>query len=174
MTAMDHDRLDWAALANKIDSLESGGTEVGRKAIIELLGEPLLAGAVDFYVDYPDAFQVAQSVIDLLQPEICRQRCLEIYATETRLSRRRGAVELLATVGDRSTLPWVTTFLSDKDESIQGLGASVLDALVWRERIEPEEAEQLICLAETSDSTSVREAAVRIRKYLKERAELQK
>jgi hypothetical protein len=170
--AIDHHEFDWAALARRIDSFESGGTEVGRKAIIDLLGEPFLADAVDFYVDYPDAFQVAQSVIDLLQPEVCRQRCLEIYTTETRPSRRRGAVELLTAIGDRSTLPWVATFLGDKDESIQGLGASVLDALVWTERIEPDEAEQFLSLAEASDSSSARETAARIRKYLKERAEL--
>jgi hypothetical protein len=158
--------VDWTDLARKIDALNRGGYEVGRGAIVELLGEPLLEAAVDFYIGYPDGFAVVQSILDVLRPDISRKRCLEIYVSDADQARKQGAVELLTTVGDQSKLPWVQKFLTDDDPVIQGLGAAVLDKLVWGERVEPAEAERYIQLAEASDNAYVVKQAARIREYL--------
>jgi hypothetical protein len=164
--------FNWVALAEKIGARQRGGIDVGRRAIIELLGEPLLEAAVDFYIGYPDGFAVAQSILDLLRPEVCLRRCLEIYTGETEPGRRQGAVELLTTVGDASTLPWIEKFLNDEDEVIQNLGTDVLDQLVWGERVEPSDAEKYIRAAEASRNPTVLQKVKRIRDYLDQRAKL--
>jgi hypothetical protein len=168
--AIDPKEFDWTGLAEKIDAHRGGGAEVGRKAIAEVLGEPFLKAAVDFYIGYPAAFMVAQSILDLLRPEASRRHCLEIYTTETESWRRQGAVELLTTLGDRSILPWIATFLRDDDQAIQGLGAAVLEQLVWGERVEFGMAEQYIVLAEQHENSNVRVTAARIREHVRMRA----
>jgi hypothetical protein len=82
------------------------------------------------------------------------------------------AVELVRVVADSRALPWVAEFLDDEDTVIQAWGVGVLDQLLWSRLIEPEEAEDLLRIAERHQNGAVRDRAEFIRSFLDARSGL--
>jgi HEAT repeat protein len=80
--------------------------------------------------------------------------------------RWRSAVELLRGFATARTLPWVATFLADQDQDVRNWGASLLDQLVFRRAVEPEEAEPFIAAAEGHPNPGVKRAAALIRDFV--------
>jgi hypothetical protein len=76
-------------------------------------------------------------------------------------------VWLLRVVADHRTLNWVGEFLDDPDEIVQSWGIGVLDQLLWRDLVLPEEAESLLIRAEGHANPVVREKAGSIRGFLR-------
>lgn len=106
---------------------ETSGTDEARRAVISILSEAKLVGAVDYYISGQPGSELARSVLRLLKPICAMERSHEIYATDSDVSKRRSAVELVRFICDGSTLPWVREFLADPDDGIQMWGAGVLD-----------------------------------------------
>src|SRR5262249_50830690 len=88
------------------------------------------------------------------------------YPQPRSLEDRRMAFELVRVVADCRALPWVAEFLDDEDTDIQVCGVGVLDQLLWSRLIEPEEAEDLLRMAERHQNGAVRERAEFIRSFL--------
>jgi hypothetical protein len=76
-------------------------------------------------------------------------------------------------IADRRALPWITEFLEDKDPEIQAWGIGVLDQLLYKELIWPEEAEDALKTAEGHENKLVREGAEGIRRYLLARSKIE-
>lgn len=162
--------IDWQSLAEKLQSGNRGGTELARRALIEIIGEEAISASVDHYIDLRDGSELARSVLWLLRPEAARRRCLEIYQNDSDLERRQMAIELLRVLATRDTLPWVSTFLTDPDPTIQNWGAGVVDQLLWSELVVPAECAALLHTMKTHPSASVRERYEFVQGFLNDRA----
>jgi hypothetical protein len=93
-------------------------------------------------------------------------RCYQIATTDGSEVRRRSAVELLRGFATARTLPWVATFLADRDRDVQTWGVSLLDQLIFRRAVEPEEAEPYIAAAEGHSNPDVKRTAALIRNFM--------
>jgi hypothetical protein len=165
--------IDWEGLARQLGTLdadgESGGSDVALRAIELLLGEECLRAAVDHYVARRPGSELARHVLWQLQPWSAMQRCYELSRSGADVDTRCAAVELLRVVADRRALPWVEDFLSDPHPGIQGLGAGVLDQLLWSGRVGPDECADLLRRLGEHPNEKVRETAAFIRSYLRRR-----
>jgi hypothetical protein len=167
--------INWEGIAVALDSIqpsgthgwiESGGAEIGRRALAHILTEHELENAVEWYLEFRPGCEVARSVLNLLSSDYVMDRCYEIARTDGSTVRRRSAVELLRGFATARTLPWVATFLADQDQDVQTWGASLLDQLVFRRAVEPEEAEPYIAAAEAHPNPSVKRTAALIRDFV--------
>jgi hypothetical protein len=168
--------IDWQKLSADLGLLredgESGGSDDARRALELIIGEDALRASVDHYVAYRRGFGLARSVLWQLRPWSAMRYCYEIFKGPQKIAIRRAAVELLRSVADRRVLPWIPEFLDDSDPDIQSWGIGVLDQLLFSDLIWPEEAEELIKVAELHQNQLVRDGAERIRRYLRTRAEM--
>src|SRR5262245_25985198 len=91
--------IDWRALAERLGALraggESGGSELGRRALEAILGPEALRAAVDYYAAGLPGAELARSVLALLRPWPAMERCLEVWRSDAGSTARRAAVELL-------------------------------------------------------------------------------
>jgi len=168
--------INWEDIAGALGTLhrsdgsvgwsESGGAEVGRRALVHILGEQELENAIQWYLGFRPGGEVAQSVLNLLDSDYAMDRCYEIGTTDPDIVRRRSAVELLRGFAVARSLPWVNTFLQDKDVEVQNWGVSLLDQLVFRGEVEPQDAEPYIVAAEGHPNPDVQRMARAIREFL--------
>lgn len=170
------DPIDWEDLRRTVrvkhgwdvDS-ESFGTEEARLALVHLIGDDALRAAVDYYVDFRPARELARCALMILRPPSAVERCLEIYRTDGDPERRHGAAEALSWAADGDSLPIVPELLADPDPTVQRLGAAFLDQLLWTRLAHPPVAELFLRLAEDHANPDVRTTAAWIRAYLKDR-----
>ena len=165
--------IDWNEIARKIGAIGHCSSRLGNAAIVELLGEEVVQGAVDYYVAECGSHgaEVARQVLWNLQPAGAMHRCYEIYRTDPDVQRKRNAVDLLRAVADDRALPWVPGLLDDEDEMIQSYGGSVVDQLLWSEMATVEACRELLAGMEHHANRNVRETHAFIVKYLSEREE---
>ena len=118
--------MDWHTLAQKLGTLrddgESGGSDLGRRALELIVGADALRSAVDYYISGGPGSELARSVLVLLKPSSAMERCLEIARGEADAESRRSAVELLRMVADGRGIGWAAEFLRDDDEGGTGVG----------------------------------------------------
>jgi len=165
--------IDWEALARQVgtltDSGESGGDQHAKRALVNLLGEEAIQGAVAHYVAGRPGSELARSVLSLLQPAWAMTECYRLYRTSGNPAVRSTAVELLRVVANGDALIWIAGFLADDDPCVQTWGIGVLDQLVWRRHINNDDAEPLLVLAAQHPSAAVREQAALIRSVIADR-----
>jgi hypothetical protein len=165
--------IDWERLAQRLGSLhsdgESGGSDLARKALEEILGSSVWRNAVDHYVADKPGYELARSVLWLIHPWAAMERCYEIYRTSQDTETRRNAVALLRVVADRRALSWVDEFLNDSDPGVQNWGAGMVDQLLWSELVEPEECQELLEKMKQHPNEHLRETATWIESFLQKR-----
>jgi hypothetical protein len=165
--------VDWHALALDLGTLrddgESGGSDLGRRALEVIVGADALRAAVDHYVAGHPGGELARSVLALLRPWAAMERCLDVWRGNADAGSRRAAVELLRVVADRRALAWVTEFLRDPDEGVQTWGAGVVDQLLWSGQVDPEECGPLVEIMQGHPNEGVRRYAELIRSFLAHR-----
>ena len=163
--------IDWQKLSDELGLLkpdgEAGGSEDARRALELIIGEDTWRATVDHYVASRRGSELARYVLWQLRPWSAMSHCYEIFKGSHKLAVRRSAVELLRVVADRRALPWIPEFLNDSDPDIQTWGIGVLDQLLFSELVWPEEAEELIKMAELHRNDGVRDAAESIRSHLR-------
>jgi hypothetical protein len=167
--------IDWEKLAEDVGSRkngqESGSRDYAQAAIERIIGVENIRQAVDHYVAGDPGSGLIRSVIWRIHPFSAMERCYEIYKHDPDLENRRMAVELLRVAADRRVLPWIEEFLNDEDQSIRAWGFGIVDQLLWSELVWENEAAHLIELAEKSSDDYLREKAVFVRGFLRERKE---
>ncbi len=171
MAPIDWDELRRAVRAKHgwdIDD-ESFSTEEARLALVELVGDDALRSGVDYCVDRSPAANFVQCIFRILRPEAAVERCLEIYRTDPDRERRHAALGTLIWAADRDILPIVDELLADADPIVQGLGASLLDEMLWAGLVHPHEAEPLLRKAEEHPNPRVQGTARTIDEYLRRR-----
>jgi len=167
--------VDWHAIATRLGTLradgESGGSDLGRRALELVLGPDTLRAAVDYYVAGRPGGELARSVLALLRPGPAMDRCLELWRGHPDPVVRRAAVELLRVVADRRALGWVADFLRDADEGVQTWGAGVVDQLLWSGLAEADECGPLLEAMGGHANEGVRRYADLIRDHLARRGD---
>jgi len=162
--------VDWRALAERLGTLradgESGGSDLGRRALELILGADALRAAVDYYVAALPGAELARSVLALLRPLPAMERCLEVWRGDADPDARRAAVELLRVVADRRALAWVGEFLRDRDDGVQTWGAGVVDQLLWSGQVDAEDCAPLMEAMQTHPNEGVRRYAELIHSFL--------
>lgn len=166
--------LDWESIAVSLGALhpsgdpggrtESGSADLGRRALCLVVGEKEIENAIEWYLASRPGSELVRSVLYLLESDYAIDRCYEIATADPDVFRRRAAVELLRIFATPRTLVWVKTFLESGDGGVQKWGMGLLDQLLFRRQIEPEQAEPFILLAEQHSSPDVRRSAEAIRK----------
>ncbi|QDU25296.1 hypothetical protein ETAA8_03600 [Anatilimnocola aggregata] len=170
----DEPSIDWPALAREVGALtekgESGGSDLARRAIVQLLGEEALRAAVDHYVAGKPGSELARSVLWQLQPAVAMERCVELARSQGDSDTRSIAVELLRVVADARGLAWAAEFMQDADLGVQVWAAGIVDQLLWSRQAEPAACAELLSTMEAHSNPEVRHRAEFIRTYLAERA----
>lgn len=165
--------IDWTAIAIEVGALvegqERGSSALARLALEKLIGERNLREAVDHYIGFKPGFELVRSVLWEIRPWSAMAYCYELYQGSPDIEIRRSAIELLRVIADKRVLLWVNEFLDDSDEGIQAWGFGVLDQLLWKELVQPEEAEPFLARAEQHSNQRVREHACFVREYLAQR-----
>lgn len=162
-------KIDWEQIGRKIGAVhefgESGGEQVGREALSEILGVECIEEAVETYVSGSPGSTVARSVLSIIRPDHAVAKCIAIFESGC-LDRRRAAVELLRSFASRSLLTWTRVFIGDPDGGIASWGLSIAEQLVLSGEILPEEVDHLILVGESHLDAHVREAAARVREAI--------
>lgn len=170
MNGQDSTVINWERLARELGTLqedgETGSTALAKQAIERLLGRENIRDAVDYYVSGRRGSELVRSILQEVQPWSAMEYCNELFSTSQDLEVRRSAVELLRVAADRRALGWIESYLRDPDESIQGWGIGVLDQLLFSERIQPDDAIELLKIAVDHPSPGVRKSASSIKEYL--------
>ncbi len=162
---------DWELLARSLGALrsssESGGDEIGRRAIVQLLGRETVEDAVEWYIAKRPGYETARSVLMVLRPTYAIEKCLAVYnEAGSNASRRRSAVELLRSIASKSELPWVEAFLKSGDSAVASWGSSLLEQIVLSGTVDAAEVEYYVRLCEEHHIPIVRDNAAAIRKCL--------
>jgi len=165
------DPIDWTALAKQLGLLTETGEQCSwkdvQRALEILIGERAILASVDDYIAGAPGTLLASEVLMLLRPWSAMAYCYDIWKSSRPIDERREAVRLLRVVADHRALGWVGEFLDDRDESIQSWGIGVLDQLLWRDLVLPDEAESLLIRAEGHANPVVREKAEWIRRFIR-------
>jgi HEAT repeat protein len=165
--------IDWTKIAVEAGAIqegqESGSSTLAKVALEKLIGEQNLREAVDHYIDLRPGFELTRSILSEIRPWSAMAYCYELYQSSEDIDIRRSAIELLRVIADKRVLPWVKEFLDDPDEGIQAWGFGVLDQLLWREFVQPEDAEPLLIIAEHHPNQRMHEHARFVRDYLARR-----
>ena len=165
------DPIDWTALAKQLGLLTETGEQCSwtdvQRALEILIGERAIRASVDDCIAGAPGTLLASEVLMLLRPWSAMVYCYDIWKSSRPIEERREAVRLLRVVADHRALSWVGEFLDDQDESIQSWGIGVLDQLLWRNLVLPEEAESLLVRAEGHANPVVREKTEWIRSFLR-------
>jgi hypothetical protein len=165
--------LDWPRLAEEFGCGESGGTDLAQRALDWILGEEMIRGTVDHYVDGRGpgtGSELARSFLIHVRSPVAMDYCYRIYKEDADIERRRGALELLRMISERRTLPWVREFLDDPDPEIQGYGASMLDQLLFARMIDKSECAGLLAIMRDHANESVRRYHSLIMDFLGDKA----
>jgi hypothetical protein len=115
--------IDWTDLARSLCALgehtESGGVELARRALSEIIGDDAILDAVEHHLAGRPGAETARSVLTLLQSPLAMTKCHDVFAHDGDLERRRAAIELVRAFADARALPWVTECWNDPDPTIQ-------------------------------------------------------
>jgi len=141
-----------------------GGADLGRRALPAILGDQEIESSIEWYLALRPGFELVRSVLNVLESECAMGIGYRIATADPHSVRRRAAVELLRGFATAPALPWVQTFLESQDTDVQNWGVSLLDQLLFRRAVEPEQAESYISQAERHPNPLVRAAAETIRK----------
>jgi HEAT repeat protein len=168
--------VDWTALAERLGTItwteggraETGGTDTARRAMIELLGERVILGAVAHYLSHEPGDEVARSILRELRPPAAIDRCIEIYQTSSDIYRVRDAVELLRWVADERALDWYPVFMQHEDYFVRLYAVGVIDQLWMYGEIEPQDAIARLQIAITDEAEVVRSRAEQVIEMLKD------
>lgn len=161
-------KIDWSALAEKLD-VSGGGTREAERALSEILGEEAIVDAVEHYIAGKKGAELARSVLWHIHPEAGIEHCYRIYKHDADIERRIAAVELLRVIGDSSTLKWVSEFLQSPEDGIQVWGAGLLDQLLWSHLVDHEDCQQELELMKEHENPKVTQRFKFIQSYLSER-----
>jgi hypothetical protein len=165
------DRIDWTALAEQLGMLTETGEQYSggdaERALEVLIGERAIRETVEHCIARAPGGTLALNFLMLLRPWTAMACCYDIWKSSRPIEERRDAVWLLRVVADHRALNWVGEFLDDEDDAVQSWGIGVLDQLVWRDLVLPEEAESLLIRAESHANPMVREKAASIRGFLR-------
>lgn len=162
--------VDWTALAERLGTItwtegghsELGGTNVAHRALVELLGEQLILGAVEHYLNYRPGSELARSVLRELRPPVAMERCLEIYRTSSDPEGVRASIELLRWIADAQALEWYPAFMQHEDHMVRCSAVRLIDQLWMSDEIEPEDAISRLQIAKTDNAEVVRSNAERV------------
>lgn len=159
-------QVNWSEIARELGeerTTDSGATmmssslRLGSRVAEALLGDDLLQDAVEVAARYAPGMGAAESLLTLLRSHRAADYCYERFRSETDPERRRGYADVLRNAAGESGLPWVEEFWADADESVQVLGAKMLEGLVNQRLVEPDEAEPILRAGEQHENPSVRE-----------------
>jgi len=158
--------INWKELACKVGAVtpegEVGGTEYARKALVEILGEDLIIGAVRAFLALESGSELARNVLWVLRPDCALRECFRRFSESQDVEERRLSVALIASIPNRLAVEWVQEFLDDKDSEIQSWGATVLLNLVFEDQVEEDEVRSLISVCERHQNETVRKVASQI------------
>ncbi|MCA1197234.1 HEAT repeat domain-containing protein [Sphingomonas sp. R647] len=164
-------KVDWCQLATDLETIcqtrggwtERGGTDVAKRALIEILGEDVLVNAVDHAVTLAPGSELAVSVLSLLQPRAAMARCIEVFRTSTDPETAAGAIWLLQRIADRSAVEWLPEVLSSPNALVRAWGIGIVDHLLIAQGvIELHEAEPFIEAGLRDAEETVRERAKQV------------
>ena len=164
-------KIDWMALALSVGLDPDGGQMSDRhtqRALEEVLGEENIKAAVDLRLGFGPGWMIAEGVLRYIRSERATDLAYEAYTTAGG-DRSIQAVFLIKEIAHPKALDWVEELL--RDERVTGLGANLLDQLVWRHEIELDDAQvrRLLSLAEAHPDEGVRDNAAFIRGYTSKR-----
>ena len=162
--------VDWHDLARRLGTItktatgrsESGGGDVARRALADILGDQVLRGAVDYFVSGQPGSETAKSVLQLLKPACAMDRCHEIFLESRDDEHVSFAINLLQYAADQSVLDRVPLYLASDNDGAQYWGIGIVDQLVSFWGVELEEAMPVLQLALDHPSAKVRERAQQI------------
>ncbi|MCW1915233.1 hypothetical protein OJ996_16725 [Luteolibacter sp. GHJ8] len=137
-------KVDWTRMSEELGGGERGGTDLAERALDSILGIELIHGAIDHYINHLPGFELARSFLIHVRSPAAMDYCYRLYKEHPDIECRRAAVELLRMICDRSKLPWVDELLEDPDPSIQALGASMLDQLLFAGSVDASECAGLL------------------------------
>jgi hypothetical protein len=111
---MTDPEIDWTALARELGTIsetehgwnESGGHDVGQRAIVRMLGPHVAMSAVRAYVDGERGCELARSVLLVLRAPEAADDAWRIFRESTCDDERERAIELLRALADPRALPW--------------------------------------------------------------------
>ncbi len=166
---MSEKHVDWAELASRLGCGCSGSSDLGKQALSEILGEPLIKEAIDYYIGGGMGTELARSALTHINPRSGMDYCYSIYKNNPDIDRRRMAVNLLTALSDKSALKWVPEFLNDPDESIQNWGAGIVDQLLFKEFIDEEDCVDELAMMDTHQGPGVIHTRKLIDDFLRDR-----
>ncbi len=163
--------FNWEEIAESLELFDENGERAGsyaaKKALVILLGEDNLRGAVDYYISYEPGCELALSVLRMLKPPSAMQRCYEIFENSESIEDKRNAVYVLKYISDRRVLPWIEKFIQYSDEGVQNWGVEIIDQLLYTNIIEPDDCVHLLDLIHNHENAHVRKIAKSIDTMIK-------
>ncbi|MEO5953832.1 MAG: hypothetical protein ABIQ44_15325 [Chloroflexia bacterium] len=162
--------IDWTKLAIDVGSItelgERGGSGYAQHALEEIIGEQNIINGVEHVLEGRLGAELVMSVLSYSHSLKALELAYKEYKTSSG-QRAATAVWLIKQICHTRSIEWIEEFLSD--DNVAGWGVGVLDQLLWKHSIQPEEVEHLIVLAEHHAIKQIREQATFIRQYLKDR-----
>ncbi|MDP8922452.1 MAG: hypothetical protein M3O34_06190 [Chloroflexota bacterium] len=164
-------RVDWMSLALSVGLDPDGGTvsdDKVRRALDAILGEENIRSAVGLRLGFDPGWNIAEGILRYIRSERAADLAYEAYTTASG-DRAVQAVVLIKEIAHPKALTWVVEFL--RDERVALLGINLLDQLVRRHEVEPDDAQVrgILSLAEAHPNELVRENAASIRRHISER-----
>lgn len=177
-------QIDWRCLAEKMGTItwndsghsESGGTVLAKQALVEIIGDKIFCAAVDFYVSHEPGYELARSVLLLLNPPAAMDRCMELFRNADDAQQATDAIELLRVVADKRALNWVPEIMASDNSGVRVWGVSLLDQLWMAGEIEPDDGRPFVRAALCDVAQNVRDQAQQVLEMWdeSERLELEK
>lgn len=134
--------IDWARLSTESGARPGSGisTKHALRGLELLLGEANCRTAVEQYVEGSAAAEFIRQVLSIVRPWSAMLSCHRIASGDLPDAPRATAVELLRSLADRRTLPWVDEYLSDPAEGVRYWAIGMIDSLISRGEVTREEA----------------------------------
>ena len=167
-------RVDWSRMAEEFGCGDMGSGDLAERALDRILGDEMVHGTVDHYIDCRGSgtgAELARAFLIHIGSPQARNYCHRIYKEDADIERRRGAVDLLRMISDRTKLPWVREFLDDPDPYIQGYGGSMLDQLLFSRRVFEDECEDLLVIMRDHANEAVRRYHSLVMDFLDDRGQ---
>lgn len=168
-------RINWKELAQLVKGPDIENcvfsSDDGNRAIEIIIGDDQIRDAVDYYIGLYPGFEVVRMMLMQIRPWSGMNRCYEKYHSESNVQRKCLAIGLLGDIGDSRAGGWIREFLSSPDIDIQRSAADTLEQMVWRKRLNREQVEELVAVAEVHTNEHVRRRAVEIRAHFRRQFE---
>lgn len=130
---------DWEDIGLKVGSLtpdksvESGSSQLGQRALEELLRDQWVKGTVDFIIEAKRGGELAMNCLRLIKSEKAVRCAYNLYKNSTN-ERVVEAVWLIKHLAHPTSFEWVEEFIRDDNVITWGIG--LLDQLLWTEEID--------------------------------------